>query len=148
MTASVRSTALLEVRGLSIAYGAGAELVHDVGFAIERGQTLGLVGESGCGKSLSALAVMGLLPDNLRTMGGSIAFEGVDLAKAAPRTLRDLRGNRMGMIFQEPLTALNPVMTIGAQIVEVLRAHRPLTKAQAERRVEMSARRFCSVSTS
>jgi oligopeptide/dipeptide ABC transporter ATP-binding protein len=134
MTAPVRTPPLLDVRDLSIAYGAGTTLVDNISFAIERGQTVGLVGESGCGKSLSALAVMGLLSDNLRTVGGSIAFEGVDLTKATQRTLRDLRGNRMGMVFQEPLTALNPVMTVGAQIVEVLRAHRPLSKAQAEQR--------------
>jgi oligopeptide/dipeptide ABC transporter ATP-binding protein len=134
MTAPLRSPALLDVRDLSIAYGESLSLVHNVSFSIARGETVGLVGESGCGKSLSALAIMGLLSDNLRTAAGSIAFEGVDLTRLAPKALRQLRGNRIGMIFQEPLTALNPVMTVGAQIIEVLRAHRTMTKAQAARR--------------
>lgn len=134
MTAPVRTPTLLEVKDLSIAYGPGILLVHDLSFSIARGETVGLVGESGCGKSLSALAVMGLLSDNLRTAGGSIAFEGVDVTSLPPKALRQLRGNRMGMIFQEPLTALNPVMTIGTQIIEVLRAHRSISRADSERR--------------
>src|SRR5690606_2235995 len=104
-----------------------------VNFTVRRGETVGLVGESGCGKSLTALSVMGLLSENLRT-GGAIKLEGTNLINLDQKALRHYRGNRMAMIFQEPLTALNPVLTVGAQVVEVLRAHKPMSKAEAEKR--------------
>ena len=125
---------LLTVRDLSIQYGDGVALMEQVGFSVERGETVGLVGESGCGKSLTALAVMGLMAQNLRICQGSIELDGVDLVQMPDASLRRLRGERMAMIFQEPLTALNPVMTVGAQVVEVLRAHRRMTRAEAARR--------------
>ena len=125
---------LLEVDNLWIRHSSGTPLVEALNFSVRRGETVGLVGESGCGKSLTALAVMGLLAGNLKTAEGSIALEGTDLTKLSPDRFRHLRGDRLSMIFQEPLTALNPVMTVGAQVVEVLRAHRKMTKAEAQKR--------------
>ncbi|MFN3545991.1 MAG: ABC transporter ATP-binding protein [Mesorhizobium sp.] len=134
MMTSAPAASLLDVDDLSIQYGKGVTLVEHLNFTVRRGETVGLVGESGCGKSLTALAVMGLLSENLRTAGGSIHLEGTDLTGLDQDTLRRYRGNRMAMIFQEPLTALNPVMTVGAQVVEVLRAHRRMGRAEAQRR--------------
>ncbi|MDR5652567.1 ABC transporter ATP-binding protein [Ruixingdingia sedimenti] len=128
-------TALLGVQNLSIAAGPKAPLVEDVSFAIGKGEALAVVGESGCGKSLTSLAIMGLLPSNLKRMtAGRILFQGEDLMTKPQRALQAIRGNRIGMIFQDPLTALNPVMTIGAQIAEVLQAHRPMDRAAARAR--------------
>lgn len=125
---------LLAVNDLSIRYGANVPLVEQLNFTVRRGETVGLVGESGCGKSLTALAVMGLLPQNLKAGGGGIRLDGIELTRLDPRSLRKMRGSQMAMIFQEPLTALNPVMTIGAQVVEVLRAHNRMSHADAEKR--------------
>lgn len=125
---------LLSVNDLSISYGNSIPLVEELNFTVRRGETVGLVGELGCGKSLTALAVMGLLSENLTFASGSIELEGSNLTALSQKALRHYRGNRMAMIFQEPLTALNPVMTIGAQVVEVLRAHKPMSKAEAEKR--------------
>ena len=125
---------LLNVNDLSIRLGKGVPLVEQLNFTVRRGETVGLVGESGCGKSLTALAVMGLLSENLSTADGSIELEGTNLTALGQNALRRYRGNRMAMIFQEPLTALNPVMTIGAQVVEVLRAHRRMSRAEAQKR--------------
>ena len=99
--------------------------VRGVDFALERGATLGLIGESGCGKSLTAQALMGLLPEGAR-VSGSIRFDGQEIVGLADRALQRLRGNRMAMVFQEPMTALNPVHTIGHQVAEPLRLHRGL----------------------
>jgi len=129
---------LLELDDVSIRYGKDVSLVEGLSFSVRRGETVGLVGESGCGKSLTALAVMGLLGDNLRVTGGSIKLEGTEISRMPQGALRRLRGNRMAMIFQEPMTALNPVMTVGAQLVEVLRAHLKLTgDAARERAIEL-----------
>ncbi|ARO13404.1 peptide/nickel transport system ATP-binding protein [Ketogulonicigenium robustum] len=125
---------LLKVDKLRIASGASAPIVEQLSFTLNRGETLGLVGESGCGKSMTALAVMRLLAGNLAITGGSIALEGEELTTLPDSAFRDLRGNRMAMIYQEPLTALNPVMTAGAQIVEVLRTHQKMSKAAARAR--------------
>ena len=90
-------------------------VIDDLSFSLRAGETLALVGESGCGKSMTALAVMGLLPHPVgRIAGGSIFFDGEDLVAASDRRLRDIRGNEISMIFQEPMTSLNPVYTIGA----------------------------------
>ena len=107
--------------------------VRDLSFALERGGTLGLIGESGCGKSLTALALMGLLPDNAST-GGSVRLHGQSLLDLNEAGWSRLRGNRMAMIFQEPMTALNPVHPIGRQVAEPLRRHQGLgaRSAQAE----------------
>ena len=116
--------------------------VDGVSFAVDAGRTLAIVGESGCGKSVTSLSIMGLLPKPAgRIAGGSIRFEGRELVGAPERELQDLRGNGIAMIFQEPMSSLNPVFTIGEQIVEGLLRHRPLTRAQAvERALEMLKR--------
>ncbi|HZY19925.1 MAG TPA: ABC transporter ATP-binding protein [Ramlibacter sp.] len=106
--------------------------VRDMGFTLERGQTLGLVGESGCGKSVTALALMGLLPENARATG-SVRLNGQELLGLPESQLRRLRGDRIGMVFQEPMTALNPVHTIGRQVAEPLRLHRGLSASAARR---------------
>ncbi|MEY4712825.1 MAG: hypothetical protein RIS88_2275 [Pseudomonadota bacterium] len=106
-------------RGLAIA-------VLDVSFSLARGDTLGLVGESGCGKSLTAMALMGLLPEGAR-VSGSIRLDGQELVGLEERAWSALRGNRIGMVFQEPMTALNPVHTVARQVAEPLRLHRGLS---------------------
>jgi oligopeptide/dipeptide ABC transporter ATP-binding protein len=123
---------LLDVRGLHIAIrGRGADgralervAVANIDFEVARGEVLGLVGESGSGKSLSMLAVMGLLPQGMRA-SGSIRFDGREILGLPERQMRRLRGGRIAMIFQDPMTALNPVLTVGAQIGEALALHNP-----------------------
>jgi peptide/nickel transport system ATP-binding protein len=110
-----------------------AEAVRGVGFDLGRGETLGLVGESGCGKSITAMALLGLLPENA-VVTGSIRFDDRELVGLDDAELRQIRGNRIGMIFQEPMTALNPVHTIGDQVAEPLRLHRGLSRDAARRR--------------
>ncbi len=106
--------------------------VDGVSFSVDAGRTLAIVGESGCGKSVTSLSIMGLVPSPPgRIRGGSIKFEGRELVGAPARELQDLRGNGMAMIFQEPMSSLNPVFTIGDQIVEGLLRHRKITRAQA-----------------
>ncbi len=108
--------------------------VDDVGFSLAPGETLAIVGESGCGKSVTALSLMRLVPDPPgRIVGGSVTLAGVDLLALDEEAMRDVRGKDMAMIFQEPMTSLNPVLTIGSQIAEVLLLHRPLGRAQAWR---------------
>ncbi|BBK41031.1 ABC transporter ATP-binding protein [Allostella vacuolata] len=109
-----------------------ARAVRDLSFALDRGQTLGLVGESGCGKSMTALALMGLQPEGAR-VAGRIALDGEDLLTLDEADLCRIRGNRMAMIFQEPMTALNPLQPIGRQVSEPLRLHRRVGRAEAER---------------
>ena len=130
---------LLEIRHLRTAFpgprGRGADgrihVVDDVSFGLERGEVLALVGESGSGKSMTALALMGLLPEGART-GGRMAFEGRDLLTLDEDGWRALRGNRIAMTFQEPMTALNPVQPIGQQVIEPILLHRNVTRAEAE----------------
>ena len=125
--------ALLEVDHLRVTLqtsrGAAAAL-RGVSFALDRGQTLGLIGESGCGKSITALAIMGLLPEGA-SVAGSIRFDGQELTTLDEAQLCRLRGNRIGMVFQEPMTALNPLHTVGRQIAESLRLHKDLSAASA-----------------
>ena len=128
--------ALLEVDDLRTHFategGGEFRAVDGVSFAVESGRTLGIVGESGCGKSVTSLTVMGLLPSRgARIASGSIRFDGQDLRALSADSLRDLRGNRLAMIFQEPMTSLNPAFTIGDQIMEGLQRHKGLTGAQA-----------------
>src|SRR5947209_3581019 len=129
--------ALLELEGLTVDIATPRGILHavrDVSFRIERGETLCIVGESGCGKSMTAFALMGLLPRSARRTARRIALEGEDLTRAAPQRLSRLRGDRMAMIFQEPMTALNPAYTIGDQLTEGLLRHRAGTRAGARRR--------------
>jgi peptide/nickel transport system ATP-binding protein len=112
--------------------------VRDVSFRVERGETLCLVGESGCGKSMTAFALMGLLPRAAKRTARALQFEGEDLTRASAARLSELRGNRMAMIFQEPMTALNPAYTIGDQLGEVYRRHHGATRRAArERAIEL-----------
>jgi peptide/nickel transport system ATP-binding protein len=115
--------------------------VDGVSLDLKRGETLGVVGESGCGKSVLALSIMGLIPpDSGRIVGGSVRFEGAELTTLSERRMRSIRGNRISMIFQEPMTSLNPVETVGEQIAESLRIHQHLpSRAAWERAVEMLA---------
>ena len=110
--------------------GGARRVVHDVSFTLDGGDSLGVVGESGSGKTMTALALMGLLPDGAR-VSGAIWFEGRDLARLDEAELQKLRGDRIAMIFQEPMTALNPIRRIGAQVAEPLVLHRGMTKAAA-----------------
>ena len=126
---------VLRVRGLTLAAEIGP-LVEDVSFEVRRGEMLGLVGESGCGKTITALSILGLLPKHaVRVTAGSIEFEGSDLVGADEERMNDLRGNRIAMIFQEPMTSLNPVMTIEDQIGEVLAIHRRMDARARTREV-------------
>ncbi|WP_231936073.1 MULTISPECIES: ABC transporter ATP-binding protein [Burkholderia] len=120
---------LLEVRDLRVSFGAH-DAVRGISFDIAAGETLALVGESGSGKSATALALMRLLPEQAR-VSGSLRFDARELLALRERDARDVRGRQISMIFQEPMTSLNPVLTIGEQIVETLRAHEPLSKAAA-----------------
>ena len=110
-----------------------ADAVRGVSFALERGETLGLIGESGCGKSLTAMALMGLLPESAE-VSGNIRFDGQELVGTSDAQMCRLRGHRIGMVFQEPMTALNPVHTIGRQVAEPLRLHLGLDKTTAQQR--------------
>ena len=128
------SAPVLSVENLTIALR-GVPLVEDVSFDIAPGEIFGLVGESGCGKSVTALSILRLLPTPpLAIAGGRIVFAGRDLAALDAAALRQVRGGEIGMIFQEPMTSLNPVFTIGDQIGEVLAIHRGYTKRQCDAR--------------
>ena len=137
------SDAILSVENLSVQLPHRAGLVHavrDVSFEIGRGETVCLVGESGCGKSMTAMALLNLLPRGAKRQAVAIEFLGEDIHKAPESRLRQLRGDRIGTIFQEPLTALNPLLTIGDQLMEVYRRHRPERKHEARARaLEMLA---------
>lgn len=125
---------VLSVEGFSLTFDPKAQtnLVEDVSFSVAPGRTLCIVGESGCGKSVTSLALMGLLPSPpARIVSGTARFEGNDLFAMSERARADLRGNEMAMIFQEPMTSLNPAFTIGQQIAEGIIRHRKLSKAQA-----------------
>jgi peptide/nickel transport system ATP-binding protein len=120
-------SALLEVDNLNVSLrngtGALVPVIENLSFSVQPGQTMALVGESGCGKSMTALAIMRLLPDDFVVTGGRILMDGEDVLSLSPKRMRALRGNAMSMIFQEPMTALNPLFTVGDQIGEVLRWH-------------------------
>ena len=133
---------VLEVDGLKTYFftrGGVVKAVDDVSFSLRKGETLAIVGESGCGKSMTALSLMRLVPDPPgRIVAGRITLDGQDLMSLDEDEMRDIRGNEISMIFQEPMTSLNPVLTIGYQISEALRLHQGLSKAQAmDRAVEM-----------
>ncbi len=125
---------LLHVTDLHVGFGA-APIVQGVSFDIQPGETLALVGESGCGKSMTAFALMQLLPPGAAIQAGQIRFMGNDLVGASARALRAVRGQHIGLILQEPMTALNPVRTIGSQIAEAIRQHQSLSRAALRARV-------------
>jgi peptide/nickel transport system ATP-binding protein len=128
---------ILSVRGLTVEAGPAGnrrEVVSDLSFDLRRGETLCLAGESGSGKSMTALALMGLLPKpGARLAGGSIRLGGTEISGIGERQMREIRGDRIAMIFQEPMTSLNPVLTIGRQVTEAIQAHRPVGAAEAQR---------------
>ena len=133
---------VLDVKGLRTVFFTNSGLfraVEDVSFTVRRGETLAIVGESGCGKSVTALSIMRLVPDPPgRIVGGSVVLEGTDLLALDESEMRKIRGNRISMIFQEPMTSLNPVMRIGDQITEAVRLHRTMTRKDAwKQAVEM-----------
>jgi peptide/nickel transport system ATP-binding protein len=128
--------ALLEIEDLRVEFGAAAP-VDGVSLALEAGRTLGLVGESGSGKTLIALAVIGLVPPPGRIGAGHIRFDGQDLLALDERALRDIRGRAIGMVFQEPMTALNPVLSVGAQIAEAVALRGAGRAAARARAIEM-----------
>jgi len=129
--------ALLDVRDLTVVFGRRGQrpvrAVDGVSFSVDSGQVVGLVGESGCGKSVTSLALMGLLPKRAVKVTGSVMFDGMPLLTMDERSMRDLRGRDIAMIFQDPLSSLNPVVSIGTQVTEVLLRHRGL-KGEAARK--------------
>ncbi len=130
--------ALLEVRNLHTYFSTRegvVRAVEGVSFELEQGRTLGIVGESGCGKSVTALSIMGLVPrPPARIVEGAVIFEGRDLTTLSERELEDVRGRQIAMIFQDPMTSLNPTLKIGTQLIETLRRHLGLSKDEARRR--------------
>ncbi len=125
---------LLQVDGLTTHFfteGGRVHAVDDVSFVVRRGETLGLVGESGCGKSVTSLSIMRLIESPGDIVGGKVLFDGEDLLSFSAEAMRHIRGNRISMIFQQPTTSLNPVFRVGDQIAEVLRVHRAMNAEQA-----------------
>jgi oligopeptide/dipeptide ABC transporter ATP-binding protein len=130
--------ALLEVEDLRTHFFTREGVVHavdGVSFSVETGRTLGIVGESGCGKSVTALSIMGLIPrPPAKIVSGSVRFDGTDLVTLSEKRLEDLRGREIAMIFQDPMTSLNPTLTIGTQITETIRRHYDVSKADARKK--------------
>ena len=145
---------VLEVRNLSVSfdtYAGKVQAVRDISFELKRGETLALVGESGCGKSVTCRSIIGLLAKNAKVESGEILFENRDLLKLGNTAMRSIRGGRIAMIFQDPMTSLDPTMKIGRQIAEAVRLHKPVTRAAAKQRaiellelvgIEEPARRY------
>jgi oligopeptide/dipeptide ABC transporter ATP-binding protein len=130
-------TTLLEVRDLQVSFPSGPGTIHPVdgiSFTVERGQTLALVGESGCGKSMTSLALLRLVPEPGRITRGSIRLDGEELTTLSERDMRAVRGGRIAMVFQDPMTSLNPVLRAGVQIAEAVRAHRAVSRSAARDR--------------
>jgi oligopeptide/dipeptide ABC transporter ATP-binding protein len=127
---------LLDIRGLTVEAGEKqtVPLLHEISLSLERGQVFGLVGESGCGKTMTALSVVGLLPNRVRVTGGEIDFAQRNLCALSAKEMRTVRGKHIAMIFQEPMTSLNPLLTIGEQMGEVLREHLGLKGAENRER--------------
>jgi peptide/nickel transport system ATP-binding protein len=134
-------SALLEVEQLTVTFGGRTAAVRGASLRVEKGETHCLVGESGCGKSVTALAVMGLLARGGQRSAKRMSFAGADLASLTDRAMAHIRGNRMSMIFQEPMTSLNPAYTVGSQMAEALTRHKGASRAAArERAVELMRR--------
>ncbi|KAA8670158.1 ABC transporter ATP-binding protein [Vibrio gigantis] len=128
---------ILEVKDLEVSFSTDSgvvQVLHGVSFKVKRGTTLGLVGESGCGKSVTSMSIMGLLPKPYgEVTRGQILYEGRDLTQLDPKSMYEMRGNSISIIFQDPMTALNPVHTVGKQLTEVLALHRPELKKSDRR---------------
>lgn len=127
---------LLSVRDLAVQFKtrkSTIRAVNGVSFDLEAGETLGIVGESGCGKSVTSLAMLGILPKAGRVTHGEVLFEDIDLLKVPDSQLRQVRGNEIAMIFQDPMTSLNPVLTVGRQVTEALRKHMGMDKDEANK---------------
>ncbi len=142
MSNETQNNSLLKVNDLSVSFATDdgeVEALDSVSFEVKHGQTIGVVGESGCGKSVTALSIMRLLPKPLgKITGGKIYFQGQDLLKLSPDGMRQVRGNEIGMIFQEPMNALNPVRTIGNQVTESFLLHQVITPKEAwQKSIEM-----------
>ena len=139
-----RAPALLSVRGLGISFSTSQgdwQVTRNVEFDIAPGERVGIVGESGCGKTITGLSILRLLPPNVLRIDGSIKFGGLDLARCKPREMRAIRGRQVAMIFQEPMSALDPVFTVGHQVAETLRIHTAVSVAEARNRaIEMLQR--------
>lgn len=134
------SDKILEVSNLQIRYVTDEETVYavnDISFSLERGESIGLVGETGAGKTTTALGIMGLVPDPPgEIVDGTIMFEGIDLLELPEKQMREIRGGKISMIFQDPMTSLNPVMTVGDQIAEVVLLHNKISKTEAKKRAK------------
>ncbi len=135
----MKNNNLLDIQSLKTYFsvrGQTAKAVDDINLTIQAGQTLGLVGESGCGKSVTAHSIIQLIPDPPgKIVGGKIFFEGDNLLEYSEKKMRKIRGNRISMIFQEPMTSLNPVFTVGDQVAEVIRLHQRLSRKDTQERV-------------
>jgi len=135
----MKNNNLLDIQNLKTYFsvrGQTARAVDDINLTIQAGQTLGLVGESGCGKSVTAHSIIQLIPDPPgKIVGGKIFFEGENLLTYSEKKMRKIRGNRISMIFQEPMTSLNPVFTVGDQVAEVIRLHKRLSRKETRERV-------------
>src|SRR5690625_4805281 len=134
---TVDTQPILQLEDLTVEFKVGkktATVLENISFAVNAGETVCLVGESGCGKSMTALAIMGLVPDLGRCSGGEIRLHGRNLLDLGETAMRQIRGNKISMIFQEPMTALNPVYTVGEQLYEPLRLHQKLNNQHARDR--------------
>lgn len=132
---------LLEVKNLETSFKTNVgqvQAVRGVSFHLDKGEALGIVGESGCGKSVTMMSIMRLLADNGKLTGGEIYFDGRDISNVKESVMEDIRGNDIGMIFQDPMTSLNPVYTIGDQLMEPILKHKKISKAEAKKKaIEM-----------
>ena len=137
MSDDTKTPPLLDVRHLTVQFGQAAPAVDDISFQVAPGETLGLVGESGSGKSITAFSILRLLPPGGRIASGEVFFEGRNLLALSEREIRDVRGARVSLIFQEPMTALNPVMRVGDQIAEALYVHGHPRAAATRQAVEL-----------
>src|SRR5258706_4289445 len=128
---------LLEVRNLITEFKTGGhwvQAVSGVNFELQSGEIMGLVGESGCGKSTTAYSIMRLLPQNARIAGGEVWLDGAELMRKSEKELRNIRGRLLSMIFQDPMTSLDPAFTVGSQLIETVQEHLGLNQAQARER--------------
>ena len=137
MSSDAGAPPLLDVRHLTVQFGGAAPAVDDISFQVAPGETLGLVGESGSGKSITAFSILRLLPLGGRITSGEVFFEGRNLLALSEREIRDVRGARVSLIFQEPMTALNPVMRVGDQVAEALFVHGHSRAAASRQAVEL-----------